>query len=47
MTITKICGGYLISDIVNGYLLHRTYVGYTKKESVKLFKSLIKQNKTA
>lgn len=31
-------GAYLISDFVNGYLLTRTYYGYTKREAVALFK---------
>jgi len=39
MTITKNAWGYLvISDILNGYRVQQTYVGYTKKEAISLFK---------
>lgn len=39
MTITKsINGAYVISSIVNGYLVTRTYMGFTKKEALAMFK---------
>ena len=31
-------GAYVISDIVNGYLVTKRYYGYTKREAVALFK---------
>jgi len=38
MTIQKTANGYLrISDIVNGVLFTRLYIGYTRKEATKLF----------
>ena len=39
MTVTKnLNGSYTISDIINGYLVSKTYYGYTLKESKRLFK---------
>lgn len=31
-------GAYVISDVVNGYLVTKQYYGYTKREAVALFK---------
>lgn len=44
MTIEKLypSGGYLVSDIIDGQLVKRRYYGYTKKESVRMFKHDIK-----
>jgi hypothetical protein len=36
-------GGWLISDIINGYLESRYYIGYTKKEAISQFKNDIKK----
>lgn len=32
-------GAYVVSDIVGGYLVTRTYYGYTKRESIALFRA--------
>jgi hypothetical protein len=43
MTIVKtIQGAYRISDIVNGQLVEMQYFGYTKRESLKMFKEHIR-----
>jgi len=43
MSITRnLNGGITISDIVNGYLVQRTYYGYSVRECKKLFKSEVK-----
>lgn len=43
MTTTKsIFGAYVISDIIHNHLVTRTYIGYTKRESQKLFKHEMK-----
>jgi len=50
MTIKKLSpsGAWQISDVVEGegegYLLSRTYYGYTKKEAVKLWRQHIAEN---
>lgn len=31
-------GGYVISDIIGGYLVTKSYYGYTKREAISLFK---------
>jgi hypothetical protein len=31
-------GAWIVSDIVGGYLVSRTYYGYTKREAVRLFR---------
>jgi len=42
MTIKKnYQGAYVISEIVNGYRVQHTFMGYTKKQAVSLFKKLI------
>lgn len=39
MTIEKnYQGAYVITDIIGGYLVHRVYMGYTKKEARQLFR---------
>ena len=40
MTIQRLshAGAWQICDIVDGYLFTRTYYGYTRRESVSLFK---------
>lgn len=30
-------GAYVISDIVDGYLMTRMFYGYTKQEAIRLF----------
>ena len=43
MTITKsINGAYVISEVVRGYLVTRTYIGFTKRESIAMFKDEVK-----
>lgn len=44
MIIEKIVpsGAYRVTEIVDGILAHRTYYGYTKKESKAAFMELIK-----
>lgn len=38
MSITKnIHGAYVVSDIIEGYLVTRQYYGYTKKEALRFF----------
>jgi hypothetical protein len=32
-------GAWIISDIIAGYLVTRTYYGYTKREAVALFRA--------
>lgn len=40
MTVERMkpSGGYLISDIVNGYLFKRRYFDYTRKEAISEFR---------
>jgi len=39
MTTTKgQYGQWIISDIINGYLVIRQYYGYTKREALQMFK---------
>ena len=35
-------GAYVISDIVSGYLVTRSYYGHTKREAVRLFREHIR-----
>jgi len=35
-------GAYVVSDIVGGYLVTRSYYGYTRREAIALFKAEIK-----
>ena len=36
-------GAYKISAIVNGYLVSKQYMGYTKREAIQAFKEFTKQ----
>lgn len=36
-------GAYKTSAIVNGYLVSKQYIGYTKREAIQAFKEFIKQ----
>lgn len=39
MTIEKnLHGAWVVYDIINGYLVHQQYYGYTKKQAIALFK---------
>ena len=35
-------GAYRISAVVNGYLVSKQYMGYTKKEAIQAFKEATK-----
>ena len=35
-------GAWIVYGVVNGYLLTRTYYGYTKRESIRLWKEAAK-----
>lgn len=45
MTITKnqITGAYEISAIIGTRYLHRTYMGYTRREAVALFREYMRE----
>ena len=44
MTIEKnINGFWVISDIVDGYLITRRYMDYTKREAVAMFKAELRK----
>ena len=47
MTVVKSFpqGFWTISDIINGYLVTRSYAGFTKREAIKLFKQDTKERK--
>ena len=36
-------GAYKISAIVNGYLVSKQFIGYTKREAIQAFKEFTKQ----
>ena len=38
MLVEKTIQGYMISELVNGYLQHRHYIGYTKRKAIQLFR---------
>jgi len=38
MTVKKINGWIIIRDVIEGYLVTRKYMGYSVKESKKMFK---------
>ena len=38
MTVRKTMQGYEVSDIIDGYRVHKHYIGYTKREAIVLFK---------
>jgi hypothetical protein len=47
MTTTKNPNGsYTVSEIVNGYLVSRTYYGYTKRDAIRIFKNECVKEKT-
>lgn len=35
-------GGWVVSDIIGGYLVTRQYYGYTKREALQLFRQYAK-----
>ena len=35
-------GAYVISDIVSGYLVTRSYYGYAKRDAVRLFRAYVR-----
>jgi hypothetical protein len=37
----NVYGDYVISEVVNGYLVTKQYIGYTKKQAIKRFNSEI------
>jgi hypothetical protein len=41
MSATRVwhSGAWIVSEIVGGYLVSRTYYGYTKREAVALFRA--------
>lgn len=43
MTIQRVVpsGAWQVSDVVNGYLVTRTYYGYTKQEALWKFKAAL------
>ena len=45
MSIEKVhpSGAYRVSDIVNGYLVTRVYMGYTKRQVIAMFKQEVKK----
>lgn len=46
MTIEKnIYGAWTVSDVVDGYLIRRTYYMYTKREAVRAFRAEMKGGK--
>ena len=44
MTATKLfpSGAYEVSDIIGGYLVRRTYYGYSKAESIARFRTEVR-----
>jgi len=44
MSVYKNANGYwIVSDIISGYLVSRTYIGYTKREAIQRFKKETKE----
>lgn len=41
-TKSPISGAWEVSDIVGGQYVRRTYYGYTKRDSVRAFRALVK-----
>lgn len=37
-------GAYVISDIVSGYLVTRSYYGHTKRDAVRLFRQYVRES---
>ena len=42
-----ITGGWRLSTIADGHLVQRLYMGYTKKEALRLFRQEIKKTERA
>jgi hypothetical protein len=44
MTVERltITGGWAVTDVVNGYLVHRQYYGYNKRQAVREFREEMK-----
>jgi len=40
-------GAWIVSQIVGGYLVSRTYYGYTKREAVALFRAAKRRGELA
>lgn len=36
-------GAYVISDMVRGYRVQQTYMGYTKREAVARFRRMVRE----
>jgi len=48
MTVTKLDnGGYQISDIIKGFYVARTFIGYTKRAAIHLFLNSVKEDLAA
>ena len=43
MNLEKTTNGFKITDIIGNQLISRLYIGYSKRESIKLFKQYKKQ----
>ena len=43
MLIEKTVNGLLLSDVVNNQYIKKLYIGYSKRESIKLFKNYKKE----
>lgn len=39
-------GGWIISEIIDGYLVTKIIMGHTKKEAIAIFNQLNKKDKT-
>lgn len=44
MTIEKTSNGYLITDIIDGYLVKKLFIFYSRKNAVQSFKKIYKLN---
>ncbi len=45
MTVEPFIHGWRIYDIVNGHLVTRRYIGFSKREAIKEFKRELKQGR--
>tara|TARA_R100001082_G_C4228766_1_gene102311 strand:- start:300 stop:440 length:141 start_codon:yes stop_codon:yes gene_type:complete len=43
MLIEKTVNGLLLSDVVNNQYIKKLYIGYSERESIKLFKNYKKE----
>ena len=43
MLVTRTIQGYMCATIVRGTLVHRHYIGYTRREAMRLFRWDVKQ----